>query len=53
MHCNVWHDKKLCGTNLCDQRLTRIIRINKTHTEKCRFTVLYIEWNLCIKDLRN
>ena len=31
--------KNLCGTNLCDQRLTRIIRINKSHTEICRFTV--------------
>ena len=39
MHCNVWRDKNLCGTNLCDQRLTRIIRINKTRAEKCRFTV--------------
>ena len=25
--------------NFIDQRLTRIIRINKTHAEKCRFTV--------------
>ena len=39
MHCNVWCDKDLCGTNVCNQRLTRIIRINKTCTEKCRFTV--------------
>ena len=30
----------MCGTNLCDQRLTRIIRINKTRTEKCHFTVI-------------
>ena len=34
MHCNVWCDK-----NLCDRRLTRIIRINKTCAEKCHFTV--------------
>ena len=32
MHGDVWCDKILCGTNLCNQRLTRIIRINKlTH----------------------
>ena len=24
----------LCGTNLCNWRLTHIIRINKTHAEK-------------------
>ena len=36
MHCNIWHDKNLCGTNLCDRRLTRI---NKSHAEICRFTV--------------
>ena len=29
MHCKVWHNKNLC---LCDQRLTRIIRIDKSHT---------------------
>ena len=34
MHCNVWCDKNLCGTNLCDWRLTRIICINKTCAEK-------------------
>ena len=39
MHCNVWCDKNLCGTNLCDRRSTRTIRINKTRAEKCRFTV--------------
>ena len=39
MHCNLWHDKNLCGTNLCNQCLTRIIRINKTRAEKCHFTV--------------
>ena len=27
MHCNVWHDKYLCSTNLCDQHLTPIIGI--------------------------
>ena len=40
MHCNVWRDKNLCGTNLCDRRLTHIIHINKTRAEKCRFTVV-------------
>ena len=39
MHCNVWHDKNVRGTNLCDWHLTRIICINKTRTEKCHFTV--------------
>ena len=28
MHCNVWHDKNLCSTNLYDRCLTRIIRIH-------------------------
>ena len=32
-----WRDKNLCGTNLCDQRLTHIICINKSHPEICRF----------------
>ena len=40
MHCIVWRDKNFCSTNLCDRRLTRIIRINKTRAEKCCFTVL-------------
>ena len=31
--------KNLCITNLCDRRLTHIIRINKSHTEICRFMV--------------
>ena len=31
VHCNIWHDKNLCGTNLCDWQLTHIIRINKSH----------------------
>ena len=39
MHSNVWRDKYLCGTNLCDLCLTRIIRINKSHAEICRFRV--------------
>jgi hypothetical protein len=42
MYCDVWRDKNLCETNLCDRRLTRIIRINKTRAEKCTFTVLSI-----------
>ena len=40
MHCNVWRDKNLCSTNLCDQLLTRIIHINKIRAEKCRSTVV-------------
>ena len=31
MHCNVWRDNSLCGTNLCDLSLTHIICINLTH----------------------
>ena len=43
MHSNVWHDKNLCGTNICDLHvLTRIIRINKPHAEISRFTVVNI-----------
>ena len=30
MHSNVWRDKNLCSTNLCDRHLTRIIRVTKT-----------------------
>ena len=33
-------DKYLCSTNLCDRHLTRIIRINTSREEICRFTVL-------------
>jgi hypothetical protein len=29
MYCDVWRDKHLCKTNLCDRRLTRIIQIIK------------------------
>ena len=43
MHCNIWHDENLCRTNLCDQRLTRIIRINKSHREICCFTVIIMQ----------
>ena len=39
MHCNTWHDKYLCGINLCDWRLIRTIRINKSHAEICHFTI--------------
>ena len=39
MHSNVWCDKNLCGTNLCDLCLTHINRINKSHAEICRFTI--------------
>ena len=46
MHCNVWRDKNLCATNLCDQCLTRIIHINKTRASKCRFTVPLSSVNL-------
>ena len=41
MHSNVWRNKKLCGTNLCDLRLTHIIHINKSYAEICRFRVLW------------
>ena len=36
MHYNVWHDKNLCGTNLCNLILTHIIHINSMN---CPFTV--------------
>ena len=36
MHCNVWCDKNLCGTNLCDQRLTCI---NRSYAKTCHFRV--------------
>jgi hypothetical protein len=39
MYCDVWRNKNLCETNLCDRHLTHIIRINKTRTEKCTFMV--------------
>ena len=35
---NIWRNNINADTNLCDHRFTRIIRINKTHAEKCRFT---------------
>ena len=35
-------DNIYADTNLCDCRLTRIIRINKTRAEKCRFTVFIV-----------
>ena len=37
---NIWRNNIYADTNLCDRRSTRIIRINKTRTEKCRFMVL-------------
>ena len=39
MHSNVWCNKNLSGTNLCDLHLTRIIHINKSHAEICHFRV--------------
>ena len=39
MHIMYGVIKNLCSTNLCDLRLTHIIRINKSHTKICRFTV--------------
>jgi hypothetical protein len=36
MYCDVWRDINLCETNLCDRRLTRIV---KTCAEKGTFTV--------------
>ena len=47
LRCNVWRDKNLCGTNLCNQRFTHIIRINKTRTEKCRFMACRHPMLLC------
>ena len=38
---NIWGNNIYANTNLCDRRLTRIIRINKTRAEKCRFMVWY------------
>ena len=38
---NIWRNNIYANTNLCDRRLTRIIRINKTRAEKCRFMVWY------------
>ena len=48
MHCNVWCNKNLCSANLCDRRLTRIIRINKTRAEKGRFTVRLMLYSLFV-----
>ena len=39
---NIWRDNIYADTSLCDGRLTRIILINKTRAEKCRFTVFNI-----------
>ena len=36
---NIWRHNIYEDTNLCDHRLTRIIRINKTRAEKCRFHI--------------
>ena len=36
---NIWRDNIYVDTNLCDCRLTHIIRISKTRTEKNCFTV--------------
>ena len=44
---NVWHNKNLCIINLCDLRLTCIIRINKFHAEICCFMVY------CLASLSN
>ena len=44
MFTNVWHDKNLYGTNLCDLPLTRIIHINKSHAEICHFRVSQSEY---------
>ena len=37
---NIWRDNIYADTNLCDRRLTRIIRINKTREEKFHFMVI-------------
>ena len=36
---NIWRDNIYADTNLCNRRLTHIIRINKTRAEKCCFTI--------------
>ena len=36
---NIWCNNIYADTNLCNHRLTRVIHINKTCAEKCRFTV--------------
>ena len=41
---NTWHDKNLCVTNLCNWRLTHIIRINKSRAVICHYTVPKISW---------
>ena len=35
----LWRDNIYADTNLCNRRLTHIIRINKTRAEKCRFMI--------------
>ena len=48
----------ICGTNLCDPSLTRIIPTSKSHTQICHFTVLphfiiiigYNVYQVCIRD---
>ena len=47
-YSNIWRDKNLCGTNLCNLCLTRIIRINKSHAEICRFTVINSSYSLLL-----
>ena len=50
MHGNIWRDKNLCSTNLCDLRLTHMIHINKSHAEICRFKVyMYIHLYMLYK----
>ena len=44
---NIWRDNIYVDTNLCDCRLTCIIHMNKTHAEKCRFTVIINPQRMC------
>ena len=39
-YSNIWHDKYLGSTNLCNWHLTCIFCINKSHAEICHFMVL-------------
>ena len=50
---NIWRDNIYDDTNLCDRPLTRIMRINKTRAEKCRFTVVEYHVTLLLMGVAN